>query len=229
MTSQRKPKIAIIDYGMGNLFSVNHACVYAGMKAVVTANTEEIISSDAVILPGVGAFANAMDAVKRLDLVDTIREVAASGKYLVGICLGMQLLMSVSYEFGKHQGLNLIPGEVVRFDNPRSNSGVLKVPHVCWNQLHRARAKGDPWAGTLLGGMKDGVCMYFVHSFYVKPEVSGVTVATTSYGHIEFCSALQKNNIMAFQCHPEKSGPEGLKVYQNLSVLLAERIRETET
>ena len=219
-SNPKQPQVAIVDYGMGNLFSVRHACQYVGLEASITSSQQEIVSADAVILPGVGAFGDAMEALRRFDLTSPLKDVAASSKPLLGICLGMQLFMSESVEFGRHSGLGIIPGTVVRLENALGANGVLKVPHVCWNRLNRAAGAEDLWEGSLLSWLLDGVFMYFVHSFQVKPEDANVVIATTSYGIIEFCSAISYGNIFACQCHPERSGPEGLKVYSNLASLL---------
>lgn len=219
MSEARGVQVAIVDYGMGNLFSVQRACEHVGLRATVTSSPPEILSANAVILPGVGAFGDAMDTLRRLDLVEVLRDVAQSGTPLVGICLGMQLLMTESYEFGRHQGLGLVEGEVVRFDSPREGATVLKVPQVGWNRIV---SQGRAWKGTWCEGMADGAFMYFVHSFYVKPRDPGVVLAISRYGHIEFCSILQRGNIMASQFHPERSGPQGLQMYRNLAAQLRE-------
>jgi glutamine amidotransferase len=218
--------VAIVDYGMGNLFSVKHACEHAGLHAFITSSGQEILDADAVILPGVGAFGDAMEMLRQLDLVGTLQVVATLSKPLVGICLGMQLLMSESFEFGRHTGLGIIPGTVVYLGDPLGPDEVLKVPHVCWNRMCRTEGIDDPWAGSLLDGLPDGVFMYFVHSFHVKPEARGMAIATTRYGDVEFCSALRYRNIFACQCHPERSGPLGLKVYRNLASILNKRSSE---
>jgi glutamine amidotransferase len=218
LPDRKKPRIAIVDYGMGNLFSVKHACEQVGLEPQITSSPQEVLAAEAVILPGIGAFGDAMKILKQLNMVDTLQNVAASSKPLVGICLGMQLLMTESFEFGRHAGLGVIPGTVVRFEKALSPNGVMKIPQVCWNQLHRAGADdSDPWQGSMLDGLPDGVFMYFVHSFYVKPEMPGVTLATSSYGDTAFCSALSLRNIFACQCHPERSGRDGLQVYANLA------------
>ena len=209
------PDVAIVDYGMGNLFSVKHACEHVGLQAVITASPQDVRAAHAVILPGVGAFGDAMATLRRLGLVEALREVAQSGTPLMGICLGMQLLMTHSHEFGYHQGLGLVAGEVVRFDAPRQGATVLKVPHVGWNRI--VRPPGGSWASSGLEGLEDGAFMYFVHSFYARPADAGVVVARSRYGHIEFCSSLRDRNIFACQFHPERSGPDGLQVYRNFA------------
>lgn len=213
--SSRQASVAIVDYGLGNLFSVKHACAHAGMRAEVTSSKADILAADAVILPGVGAFGDAMANLRRLDLVEPLRDIAQSAKPLVGICLGMQLVMSESFEFGRYEGLGLVKGPVVRFEEPTEGGRTLKVPQVGWNRVFPARAGG--WKGTLLEGVGEGEYMYFVHSFYAKPEDGAVVLSTSDYGHIEFCSALSRGNVTAFQFHPERSGPAGLRVYANLA------------
>ncbi len=233
MNREEQTKVAIVDYGLGNLFSVKHACEYAGMQGVITSNKQEIIDADAVILPGVGAFSSAMKSLKELDLVGPLRDIALSEKPLIGICLGMQLLMTESCEFGIHQGLNIISGSVVRFEQPKNSSTKLKVPHVGWNRVVRKKPKrfGEDssdstpvdWSDPLLIDLQDGVFMYFVHSFYVKPDESDVVLLTTKYGDVEFCSALKRRNVFACQFHPERSGPQGLQMYKNIASIIYEQ------
>jgi imidazole glycerol-phosphate synthase subunit HisH len=222
-------RVAILDFGLGNLFSVKQACEYVGLQAHITAARRDIQSADAVILPGVGAFGDAMANLRKLDLVELLRDVAASDTPLMGICLGVQLLMTESYEFGCHQGLGIISGPVVHFDNPRQDGKILKVPQVGWNRIYRGQgnrtAAVDPWAGTPLDGLAEGECMYFVHSYIVQPEDPAVILTTTRYGDMEFCSGLRMGNTFAWQFHPERSGPEGLRMYSNLARLVRKRIR----
>jgi glutamine amidotransferase len=222
MAQPAPARVAIIDFGLGNLFSVKQACEYAGLQAHITSARKDIQSADAVILPGVGAFGDAMATLRKLDLVELLRDMAASDTPLVGICLGVQLLMTESYEFGHHQGLGIISGPVVRFDNPQEDGKILKVPQVGWNRIYRGKGNGaeaaDPWAGTPLAGLAEGECMYFVHSFIVQPEDPTVILTITRYGHIEFCSGLRTGNIFACQFHPERSGSQGLRIYRNLAV-----------
>jgi glutamine amidotransferase len=220
MLDARAPKVAIVDYGLGNLFSVQRACEHVGLQAFITSSPHQILKADAVILPGVGAFGDAMASMHRLDLINVLYDAAASPKPFIGICLGMQLLMTESFEFGHHAGLGLIPGTVVRFEDHRGPKGVLKVPQVCWNRLYKSQSAQDPWAGSFLEGLPNGSFMYFVHSFYTKPENPEVQVAITRYGSIEFCSALRLRNIFACQFHPERSGPMGLAIYRNLASIL---------
>lgn len=225
------PEVCIVDYGLGNLFSIKNACAWAGMTAISSDSSRDILRADIVILPGVGAFGDAISALHRLDLAPPIKDVAASQKPLIGICLGMQLLMTESYEFGRHPGLGLIPGTVVRFKEHTEDGGKLKVPHVGWNRIFRTKSQTEEeskpenqnqnncnrWSGTPLEGTADAEYMYFVHSFFVQPEQSKVVLSTTKYGETEFCSSLEYNNIFASQFHPERSGPRGLEIYRSIS------------
>ncbi|MFA5844070.1 MAG: imidazole glycerol phosphate synthase subunit HisH [Coriobacteriia bacterium] len=222
---ERGAKVAIVDYGMGNLFSVKHACSHVGLDAEITADRDAVLAADAVILPGVGAFGDAMVTLRDLGMDTALREVAQRGTPLFGICLGLQLLMEVSHEFGEHEGLGLVPGEVVHLGAPRDGDRVLKVPQVGWNALMREpRADGsDAWAGTWFEGLADGTAMYFVHSFVVSPAGAADVLARTRYGDVTFCSALRYRNVFACQCHPERSGPDGLRVYSDFAAALAPR------
>lgn len=216
-----KPKVAIIDYGMGNLYSVSHACEQAGLNPVITSDKSIILNSKAIILPGVGAFGDAMNNLREMGLITPVKEFVDDGKPVFGICLGMQLLMDESFEFGRHAGLGVIPGKVVRFENPMAGEGRIKVPQVGWNKLFRIKSgREDTWTNTLLDGLPDGFFMYFVHSFYVKPDDLSMELAMTQYGDIKFCSALKYRNIFACQGHPERSGPHGREIYCNLSKIL---------
>jgi imidazole glycerol-phosphate synthase subunit HisH len=214
---------AIIDYGMGNLYSVKSACERAGMKAQITTSSKVILSADLVILPGVGAFKDAMANLKKLKLAGVIRKAIDSGKPFLGICLGMQLLMTESEEFGRHRGLGILKGKVIRFQNPKSSRVPLKVPHIGWDRIEPRTSAA--WKDTPLEGFKTGTLMYFVHSYYAKPADAKSVICLSRYGGLKFCSGLRKNNVFAFQFHPERSGPEGLKIYENLK-RLAVRMRK---
>jgi len=209
------PRVVIVDFGMGNLFSVKHACEQVGLKASISTSSDEILAANAVIVPGVGAFGDAMSSLHRLDLVEVLKEVAASKKVLVGICLGMQLLMTKSYEFGQHYGLGVIEGEVVRFEGCINGVGKSKVPQVGWNRVYQAG--NGAWNGSFLEGLPDGEFMYFVHSYYTKPVDSSLVLSTSRYAGIEFCSSLRKGNVFACQFHPERSSRDGLRIYKNLA------------
>jgi glutamine amidotransferase len=201
--------IAIIDYGMGNLRSVQKGFERVGYPAEVTRDATAIARADGVVLPGVGAFRACMDNLCEYDLIDTVRRVVDGGKPFLGICLGMQLLFEESEEFGKVEGLGLLPGKVVRFpDRPG-----LKVPHMGWNQIHKAQDVPH------LKGIDEGASVYFVHSYYVAPKDPTVVATTTDYGG-EFCSAVARDNVFATQYHPEKSQAVGLKILENFGALV---------
>jgi glutamine amidotransferase len=210
------PLVAIVDYGLGNLFSIEQACAFVGLNSIITNSKKDILAADAVILPGVGAYGDAMLTLHRLDLVSVLCDIAESPKPLVGICLGLQLLMTESYEFGHHRGLGIIEGQVVRFDAPKEKDRMLKVPQIGWNRIFQL-ANGSRWDGTLLDGIDEGEYMYFVHSYIVQPQESNVILSTSRYGHIEFCSSIQHHNVFACQFHPERSGVKGMKVYHKLA------------
>ena len=219
--------VAIVDIGLGNLFSVKNACEHVGLRATVTSSRDEVLTADAVILPGVGAFGDAMRALHRLDLAGPLKEIAESDTPLIGICLGMQLLMTESFEFGKHRGMGVFEGPVVRFnaalscDSPAAlpEDKRLKVPQIGWNHIYHNTDRSGP----LLTGLESGEFMYFVHSYYAIPRDSSVVLTTTRYGEIEFCSSIARRNVFAFQFHPERSGPKGLQIYRNLCGLIQER------
>lgn len=218
MSNPLRPRVAIVDFGLGNLHSVHRACARAGLDAHVTQSRDEVLAADAVLLPGVGAFGDAMANLRRADLIGPLRQVHHSGKPLVGICLGLQLLMSESEEFGAHEGLNLIEGRVVRFAGPQGRDGrTLKIPQVGWNRIHAPASEPGSWSGTPLSGLGEGTFMYFVHSYYVRPERPSVALSVTRYGDIEFVSSVRSGNTIAFQFHPEKSGPDGLRIYQQIA------------
>ena len=204
-------KVAIVDYGLGNLFSIQNACRSQGLCSEVTADRHTIEAADALILPGVGAFGDAMRTLHQLDLVRPIQDFAASGRPVLGVCLGIQLLLSESQEFGKHKGLGLIPGEVVSLQQLTKRE--MRIPHVGWNRLI-ATERG--WQNTYLAGAEEPDYFYFVHSFVVLPAQPQVILTRTTYLDVSFCSSLQAGNLFACQFHPEKSGPAGLRIYKNL-------------
>jgi glutamine amidotransferase len=206
--------IRIVDYEMGNLRSVQKALEHVGQEAALTQSPSEIREAEKLILPGVGAFGAAMANLQRLGLTGPIQDFARSGRPFLGVCLGMQLLLSESEEQGLHRGLDLIPGRVVRFFKPEdvgpATTG-LKVPHMGWNSL--LKVSDCP----LLVGVPDGASVYFVHSYYADPP-NDVVAATTDYG-INFCSVLWHGSIFATQFHPEKSGAVGLRMLANFAAL----------
>ena len=226
MLNTLRPKVAIADYGIGNLFSVRHACEQVGLEASITTSSKEILAASAVILPGVGAFGDAMAALERLGLESALRDFAVSGRPILGICLGMQLLMTQSHEFGRHRGLNIVEGEVLRLKEFTGEERRLKVPHVGWNRIYGHSLENVPghhaatWNGSILEGLSQGEFMYFVHSYYPLPVDSRVVLSSTPYGPIGFCSSLRFGNVFGCQFHPERSGPRGLRIYQNFARLI---------
>ncbi len=197
--------VAIVDYNMGNLASVYNACKLLDTKAQIVSNPNDLKKYDRVILPGVGAFGDAMKHLKSTGMLEAVKEFATSGKPIIGICLGMQLLFDSSEEFGNTKGLGLIPGKVVAFDKNKMNMDEHKVPHVGWNKLFNKENK-------LFDGLEDPY-LYFVHSFHAVTDDKYI-LGITHYGY-DFVSAVQKDNIYGFQPHPEKSHDNGIKILKN--------------
>ncbi|MCI0361968.1 MAG: imidazole glycerol phosphate synthase subunit HisH [Planctomycetaceae bacterium] len=202
------PRIAIIDYQMGNLRSVQKGFEKVGHVASITDRPADLAAADKIVLPGVGAFGDAIAELRRRDLVGPIRDAIAAGKPFLGICLGLQLLFDVGYEGGEFAGLGILRGKVVRFDLPHE----FKVPHMGWNRGQFLRP------APLLAGIADGSFFYFVHSYYCVPEDPSVVAIETDYGR-PFCAAVWRDNIFATQFHPEKSQAEGLKILRNFAEL----------
>ncbi len=207
--------IAVIDYGMGNLRSVQKALEAVGARAVVTRKPADILSASSVVLPGVGAFKDCMTNLQRFDLVDVVHKSIQSGKPFLGICLGLQLLFHQSEEFGQVPGLEILPGDVVGFAGRISDwttGSSLKIPHMGWNTVEVRKSN------LLFKSIPDKSYFYFVHSYYVVPKQSDDIATTTQYG-IEFVSSIHHENIYAFQFHPEKSQKLGLTLLKNFSEL----------
>lgn len=212
-----KPLVAIVDYGMGNLYNVARACRQVGLLVSVTGNPAEVRNADLTILPGVGAMPDAIAELDRSGLSDALRGRVAAGRPLIGICLGMQLLMTEGTEFGDHSGLGIIPGKVVRFPNSALDGANLRVPHIGWSPVYRPTVRAEAWDESPLTLLRDGVLQYFVHSYYVVPDDPSVVAAVSEYGGIKFCSALSAGSVFACQFHPERSGVDGLAVYETLA------------
>jgi len=200
--------IVIVDYGMGNLRSVQKGLEKVGANAVISRDQDQIRKADRLVLPGVGAFPQCMANLARFELIEPIREMVASGRPFLGICLGLQLLFDESEEFGIHEGLKIIPGKVKAFDKAMG----LKIPHMGWNQI-RFR-KQSP----IFRDIEDGSFVYFVHSFYVAPDDPADTAAESEYG-VTFTAAVERDNIFASQFHPEKSQQVGLTMLRNFAGL----------
>jgi imidazole glycerol-phosphate synthase subunit HisH len=202
--------IAIVDYGMANLRSVHKALAEVGADAQIVSQPEQLAAADKVILPGVGAFRDAIATLRRSGMVEPLMEHIEKGKPLLGICLGLQMLFDVGYEDGEHRGLGVIPGQCVRFTVDQELG--LKVPHMGWNQLHR---RTDT---PLLKDVPHEAGVYFVHSYHVTPQDESVIATTTDYGR-PFVSSIWRDNVMATQFHPEKSQAVGLKILSNFAKL----------
>lgn len=196
--------IAIIDYDAGNIKSVEKALIALGEQVKLTRDSEEILAADGVILPGVGAFGDAMERLEGYSLVETIRQVAERRIPFLGICLGLQLMFDSSEESPGVKGLGLLPGKIVRIPD----DGGLKVPHIGWNNLK------FPHAGRLFQGVPEDAYVYFVHSYYLQAQEEDIVTATTEYGALIHAS-VEKDNIFACQFHPEKSSGVGMKILQN--------------
>lgn len=201
--------VTIIDYGVGNLGSLKKALGALGVGAVFSEDAKEIQNAETVILPGVGAFASGMRGLEVRGLTRVVQEFARSGKPLLGICLGAQILLSKGCEFGEHEGLGIIPGSVARFpDLPEKE----KIPHIGWNRVY---SKDADWSGGIFRSFTAPFEAYFVHSYILVPEADEDRLGMTTYGGFEFCSAVKKGNVYGTQFHPEKSGEAGLQIIKD--------------
>ena len=209
--------IVVVDYGMGNLWSVQSAIQYLGYDLFISSDHSEINRADIIILPGVGSYRIAMQALRERKLDQSIMEaVKIKKRKLLGICLGMQLMAEHGSEDGKTTGLGLIPTQVNRFDQKNIND--LKVPHIGWDAVHYVSHKQQtetPWKESVLRDLEDGCYMYFVHSYVIEPDEIEAQIGVTQYGGDIFCSVLKKNNITGVQFHPELSSEHGLKIYKD--------------
>ena len=200
--------ITIVDYQMGNLRSVQKAIERVGGEAQISSDPSQIATATKLVLPGVGAFGDAMAEIRRRDLADPIRDFIASGRPFLGICLGLQLLFERGFEHGEHEGLGILEGEVVRFELPLS----FKVPHMGWNTVSKKRD------APILADTAEGSHFYFVHSFYVRPSDPSIVALECNYG-IDFCAMVWKDNLFATQFHPEKSQTNGLNLLRGFQGL----------
>lgn len=198
--------IAIIDYEMGNLKSIYKCLKHLNTDAIITDKSQIILDADGVILPGVGAFGDAMKHLREKNLIPIINQIVTEKIPLFGVCLGQQLIFSKSYEMGEHDGLNLIKGDAILFDIKK----VDKIPHIGWNSVEFVNE-----GNFLIQGIPNNSYFYFVHSFYTLPEDREQIIGITNYGKIEYCSIICKDNIVATQFHPEKSSKYGIMMYQN--------------
>jgi len=211
-------RVVLINYGMGNLLSVQRGLEACGAEVEISADPETIAQADRLVLPGVGAFESGMNELKSRDLVDAINEFVATNRPLLGICLGMQMLLTESDEFGCHQGLNLIPGRVVKIpDNGNGTAKLRKIPHIGWSALKYPKGRTE-WSGSLLENTNEGEYFYFVHSYMAVAENYQDVLAECDYSGVRIAAAVCKQNVMGTQFHPEKSADVGLRI---LSTFLA--------
>jgi imidazole glycerol-phosphate synthase subunit HisH len=201
--------VVVIDYGIGNLYSVRRAFEFCEANVVLTEDKQMILDAPRLILPGVGAFADGMRGLIERGLDKTIIEYVKTGKPLLGICLGMQMLASKSYEFGEHKGLDIIPGKVLPISRQDENGNPHKIPHIGWEDLVKPNDNIE-WAGTILENAKQGESFYHVHSFTVIPDKDEFRLADCFYNGIKISSVIKKQNVYGCQFHPEKSGKAGL-------------------
>ncbi len=205
-------KITIIDYGCGNILNLSRAIKFIGYEVEITHDKNKIINSSYVILPGVGAFGNAMKQIEKYNLHNTILEYAKSNKPLLGICLGMQILLTVSYEFGVHKGLGLIEGKVIKISNEKNKE--IKIPHMGWNEIYPNNNKKE-WKNKILKSSSIGKSFYFVHSFVCITKDYDSTIAVCNYSDISIPAVIATGNVFGCQFHPEKSADNGLDVLKN--------------
>lgn len=216
MTSGGK-KVTVVDYGAGNLLSVTRALEHVGAEVALAADGASLNGAGHLILPGVGAFAKGMEELRRRRLIEPLRDHAKSGKPFLGICLGMQMMLESSDEFGDHQGLGLIPGRVAAIPKTTAGDAPHKIPHIGWSGLHPV--DGGDWDGTLLSGLPAGADMYFVHSFTAYPADPVHRLADVDYNGRALSAVIHRDNLTGFQGHPEKSGQVGLDILRNFVCL----------
>jgi len=208
------PVVCIVDYGLGNLFSVERAFKGIGASVKISSNPTEIMHAAGLVLPGVGAFGDGICQLRDRGLFDAIRRFALTGRPLLGICLGMQLLFTESEEFGLHQGLGLLEGKVKRLQDREPSGRLLKLPRIGWSELLKVDSQ-DHWDSTILNGLQEGDAVYFIHSYIPFPEAKPTTKALVNYGGYLYCAVSEKDNVVGLQFHPEKSGEVGLSILRN--------------
>ena len=206
-------KICIIDYGLGNKYSVKLAIEYLGFQVKISNNKEIISEADGIILPGVGSFKDGMDGLKKNDLITPLRQYKKSGRPILGVCLGMQLLMTNSEEFGYHKGLNFISGKVSKLKIKNSTIKKIKIPNIGWSKILPNDYINKK---NIFIGFNKNTYMYFAHSFYVIPKNNCNIIAHSMFGDLKFCSFVRDNNVIGVQFHPELSGPEGIQIYEKV-------------
>lgn len=205
-----KTRVTVIDYGIGNIFSVRRALEHCGAEVQLSSNEIEIAAADRVVLPGVGAFADGMKGLRDRGLVDVISRFAGTGRPILGICLGMQMLATCSEEFGEHQGLGLIRGRVARVPNTTVDGRPHKIPHIGWSEIFQVADRD--WKATFLEDTPEATPVYLVHSFHLVPDDAADLLADCNYGGHRLTAAVRSGNIFGAQFHPEKSGSAGLQM-----------------
>jgi glutamine amidotransferase len=201
--------VVIIDYGMGNLKSVYNALIKIGCGCKISSDIEELRKADGLILPGVGAFQDCMDNLKKSNLIEVVKEEAAKGKPLLGICLGMQVLFQKGYEGSETEGLGILKGDIVKMVDPN-----VKIPHIGWNNIEKNRED------ELLKGLKEDAFVYYVHSYYAQGYDDDDLVGYSRYGILKIPGVVRRNNVMGAQFHPEKSGEIGLEILKNFKEMI---------
>jgi glutamine amidotransferase len=207
------PRVTIIDYGIGNLFSVCRAFEHCGAEVTVSGNPEQVASAERLVLPGVGAFADGMQGLVERRLDDVVRVYASSGRPLLGICLGMQMLATESYEFGRHRGLDIVPGKVLPVPETGIDGRTHKIPHIGWTSLTMPE-NITTWNDTIFSNVHEGDNVYLVHSFSLVPDDAKDMLADSDYDGRVICAAVRRRNVYGTQFHPEKSGAVGLRILQ---------------
>ena len=209
-----KPTVTVVDYGIGNLFSVTKALERVGAEVKVSSAPADVASAQRLVLPGVGAFADGMRGLAERGLIEPIKAYAASGRPFLGICLGMQLMLDSSEEFGNHRGLGLVAGRVTGIPPIGSSGQSHKIPHIGWSELTVPKGKPD-WRGTILERIKPGSAMYFVHSFIAEPSDPANRLADCDYDGIAVSAVIQSGALFGCQFHPEKSGAAGIRIVED--------------
>lgn len=205
-----KPRVTIIDYGVGNIFSVCRAFEHCGADLHITDSADEILQAERIVLPGVGAFADGMAGLRERNLIEPIKQFAATGRPFLGICLGMQMMLDSSEEFGIHDGLGLVPGKVMGIPSTGSDGKPHKIPHIGWNEILLSD-NGD-WKNSILEDIHPESSVYFVHSFAAMPTYGGNRLADCNYNGRIICAAIKSGSMFGCQFHPEKSGEVGLNI-----------------
>lgn len=209
----KNKNIVIVDYGHGNLYSIYQACIFLGYRPIISDKPEEISNADSLILPGVGAFSVAMRELNYKQLIEPIKDFVKRGNYMMGVCLGMQLLFDSSLEFGLHAGLGFIQGGVKKI--PAAMNGEKnRVPHIGWNRIYLDQ-QDVKWTNTPLQEINAEDQFYFIHSYFTDPVHSENILSYTIYNGLQYCSSVRKDNVFGFQFHPEKSAEKGLTIYNN--------------